>query len=67
MWIAAHEGHDDAVVKLLIDRGADFDQANQEGTTPLKIWWCAAKGGHEAVAKLLIDGGADINQADHDV
>eukprot|EP01051_Picozoa_sp_SAG22_P012073 SAG22_NODE_1224_length_5119_cov_2.362550_3_plen_129_part_00 len=55
LFIAAQNGHL-AVVKLLLDRGATIDQADNAGATPLHA---AADIGHEAIAKLLLARGAD--------
>ena len=44
-----------AIVDLLIEHGADVNQAN--GYTPLYV---AAEKGHYEIAKLLIEKGADI-------
>ncbi|KAH7176285.1 hypothetical protein EDB81DRAFT_897484 [Dactylonectria macrodidyma] len=57
---AAGEGHE-AVVQLLLDRGADIEAADEMGSTPLH--WAAANG-NEAVVRLLLDRGADIEAAD---
>ena len=55
MW-AAEEGHE-AVVRLLLDRGADIESRDTEyGQSPLSL---AARYGHEAVVRLLLDRGAD--------
>ena len=51
---AAEKGHE-AVVKLLLEKGADLESKDQDGRTPL-IW--AAEDGHESVVKLLIAKGA---------
>lgn len=51
------------MARLLIESGADVNQADQFDNTPL---WVATFTGHDVVAKLLIDGGADVNQADTD-
>ena len=56
---AAKEG-DFETVKALIAAGADINQANNNGYTPL---WNAADRGHHKVVQALIDAGADINQA----
>jgi ankyrin repeat protein len=54
---AAESGHK-AVVKLLLEKGADMESKDAEyGQTPLS--W-AAESGHEAVIKLLLGEGADI-------
>ena len=55
MW-AAQEGHE-AVVKLLLDKGAAVDKALKDGHTALII---AAQKGHAAVAKVLLDKGAAL-------
>ena len=49
------------VVKLLLDKGADINQVNSDGITPLSI---SCLSGHLATSELLISSGADINQAD---
>ncbi|KAK0704469.1 heterokaryon incompatibility protein-domain-containing protein [Lasiosphaeris hirsuta] len=46
---AARQGHE-AVVKLLLERGADIEAKDWAGRTPL--WWAASQG-HEAVVRLL--------------
>lgn len=46
------------VVKLLLDRGADMLNSNEEGWTPL---YSAAASGHVEVVKLLLVQGAYIN------
>jgi len=48
-------------VRLLLDKNADLESADQRGRTPL-IW--AAIQGHETVVKLLLDKGADIEAKD---
>jgi ankyrin repeat protein len=45
----------EAVVKLLLDKGADLQSKDKYGRTPLS--WAAEKG-HEAVVKLLLKKGA---------
>ena len=55
-------GHD-AVVRLLLDAGADKDLADNYGVTPLII---AAAVGHDAVVRTLLNAGADKNLADND-
>ena len=62
LYWAAREGHE-AVVKALIEAGADVNKAKNDGETPL---YMAASNGHEAVVKALIEAGADVNKADDD-
>jgi ankyrin repeat protein len=51
-----------AVVKLLLDNGAEVDSKDIEyGGTPLS--WAAEKG-HEAVVRLLLDNGAEVDSKD---
>jgi ankyrin repeat protein len=59
---AAKNGHE-AVVKQLLDKGADMDTRDEGGLTPLS--W-AAKNGYEAVVKQLLDKGADVDTRDKD-
>jgi ankyrin repeat protein len=55
LWRAAVDGHE-AVVKLLIEKGANLEcRDTKHGQTPL---WQAAANGHEAVVKLLLEKGA---------
>ncbi|KAK3984017.1 ankyrin repeat-containing domain protein [Cladorrhinum sp. PSN332] len=54
--LAAGNGHE-AVVKLLVEKGASMDP-NEDGSTPLSL---AAGNGHEAVVKLLVEKGASID------
>lgn len=49
---------EDAVLRLLIERGADIEVRNNDGETPL---FDAASGGSEACVRLLIDSGCDVN------
>ena len=55
LFIAAQEGHD-AVVRALLDAGADKGEAANDGDTPLYI---AAMNGHDAIVRTLLDAGAD--------
>ena len=54
---------DEAVVRALIEAGADVNLARGIGATPLYI---AAHNGQEAVVRALIELGADVNQASDD-
>jgi uncharacterized protein len=58
--IAAAEGNA-AIVRLLLQRGADPNIATRENRRPLLT---AAYHGHTEIARLLIDAGADIDTAD---
>ena len=62
LYAAVHKGHD-AVVRALLDAGADKDLAKNTGSTPLYI---AAQEGHDVVVHALLDAGADKNLARHD-
>ena len=57
---AAENGHE-AVVKLLLEKGADLESRDSTGRTPLSR---AAENGHEAVVKLLLEKGADLESKD---
>ncbi|KAM5342893.1 hypothetical protein ACJ41O_013859 [Fusarium nematophilum] len=60
-WAAAR-GHE-AVVRLLLDRGAHTEAVDQWGRTPLS--WAAVEG-HEAIVRLLLDRGAHTEAADEE-
>jgi ankyrin repeat protein len=51
---AAENGHE-AVVKLLLEQGAELETKDLDGRTPLSR---AVENGHEAVVKLLVEKGA---------
>ena len=61
--VAWHADHAAVAAYLLDQGGADPNQADNDGTTPLYI---ASYKGHVEVARLLLDKGADPNQADND-
>ena len=55
LFVAAQQGHD-AVVRALLDAGADKDLADNDGATPLFV---AAENGHGAIVRALLDASAD--------
>ena len=58
LYIAAQEGHE-AVVRGLLEAGADVNKATDNGATPLLI---AALNKHEAVVRVLVEAGADVEE-----
>lgn len=57
LWAAANRHQ--AVVRLLLEKGAELESKDKQGCTPLSS---TAAGGHEAVAKqLLARSGVDAN------
>ena len=58
LFIAAQYGHD-AVVQMLLQRGATVDRAANNGATPL---FMAVWNGHASVVPLLLDAGAAAEQ-----
>ncbi|KAL6901148.1 ankyrin repeat-containing domain protein [Trichoderma evansii] len=56
-WAAEH-GHE-AIVKLLLENGADINMGRDE-LIPTPLGW-AAQNGHEAIVRLLLENGADID------
>lgn len=68
MWASGHSNDvpvDEGVaaVKLLLDRGASLDVADNRGRTALMI---AAERDHPEIVTLLLDAGADAGLADRD-
>ena len=61
LFIASQNGHLD-VVRLLLQKGADKDKANNNGTTPLLF---ASLNGHLEIVLLLLQKGADKDKANH--
>jgi hypothetical protein len=59
----AAEGGHEAVVGLLLEKGAAIELQDSDGRTPL--WW-AAEGGRQAVVRLLLENGAAIESKDND-
>ena len=56
MHLAARWGHE-AVVRLLVEQGADVEARDKDGGTALHR---AADNGHEAVVRLLVKQGANV-------
>lgn len=50
-----------AVTEMLVEAGADIDEADRQGSTPLHK---AAFGKHAKVVRALIELGADVNSLD---
>lgn len=57
----AFSGGNEAVVRLLLDRGADVKATDDNGKTVLH--WAALRG-NEAMVQLLVDLGADVKAKD---
>jgi hypothetical protein len=60
--IASQQGHA-SVCDVLLSHGAEVNQANNNGATPLFI---ASQNGHASVCDLLLGHGAEVNQANND-
>ncbi|XP_033745508.1 cortactin-binding protein 2-like [Pecten maximus] len=54
----AHDGDQDALRQLILDREADVNLPLKDGTTPLL---CAAESGHQECVSILLDQGANPN------
>lgn len=54
---ATRNGHE-AIIEMLLDKGATVDAADEKCRTPLLL---ATENGHEACVKLLLDNGANVN------
>jgi ankyrin repeat protein len=59
--MGAAEGGHEAVVRLLVNRGADVNAKKDDDHGEETALMGAAEGGHEAVVRLLVDHGADVN------
>lgn len=57
MYLFLSQGHE-AVVRVLLECGANVEDHNENGHTPLME---AASAGHVGVAKILLEYGAGIN------
>ena len=62
LMIAANNG-DLAIVRYLVEQGADKEKVLNDGTSPLMF---AIQEGHMAVVRYLVEQGVDKNRADHD-
>ena len=60
--VAVEQGCE-AVVQILLNAGADFDDARFDGATPLYV---AAQEGYGPVVQLLLGARADLDQAQED-
>jgi hypothetical protein len=57
---AAYKGHE-AIVRILLENGANIESKRRDGRTPLTVAVCW---GHEAVVRLLLENDADVNSMD---
>jgi ankyrin repeat protein len=62
LYLMAACGHE-AVVQLLLEKGADVDAKDNDGGTALHK---TAGSGHEAVVRLLLEKGADVDAKSND-
>ena len=51
------------IVEMLIHAGANVNQANRDGLTPLQY---ASRSVHTKIVEILIRAGANVNQANRD-
>ena len=58
LFFAAQNGHE-AMVRALIELGADVNKGKDNGWTPLHI---AAQQGHEAIVRAIVEAGAEVNK-----
>ena len=56
LYVAAQNGHE-AVVRALVELGANLHKARNRGATPL---YSAAHNGHAAIVQILKDAGAAL-------
>ena len=61
LFFAVAAGHL-AVVRLLVEQGADVNSAPSHGTSPLHF---AALQGHAEIVSCLLSGGASLTARDH--
>jgi ankyrin repeat protein len=52
-----------AVVKLLLEKGAELESKDDSGQTPLS--WAVSGWGGKAVVKLLLENGANLESKDN--
>jgi ankyrin repeat protein len=53
----------EAIIKLLLEKGADVEAKVEDGWTPL-LW--AAEKGYETIVKLLVEKGANVESKGSD-
>jgi len=57
-----HLASEKSVVKYLVEHGADVNQVNRNGNTPLLV---SSENGHLQVVQYLIEHGADVNRGNN--
>jgi hypothetical protein len=60
LYMAAAAGND-AVVQLLVDKGADVNEQGAFYSINCNALYAASEGGHEQVVKMLLNAGANVN------